>query len=648
MKKGLIFCFLWCILISISAQNNLYKQLFDSLKNTTFKIYMTPEANDFSAYGDGISYTLEALLRMYEQTDDFVYLEDFIYLSHEVIKNRDDFRGVGRGLPVWSTNSRTNNCYGPITHQTALILIPFAHYCYISGQSKKELFSTLYFEEEFITFNDNIIRSLNEYAEWLNTHLMTTVHYYDQHYWDTDSCMIQYADDSCETKYNIEGTDRQMNWAYLFLYLAMKDPGSDNGAFYLKKYEQIVCMYRTILKEKISVGKNIYYLWTESGWATFQNGKYEDISHAGATIDLAQFSNQNKDFIQQYSQNICSYPTFFSNEDLRRFVNTFTTNIYDSPLKYHNAIDGSCYFWRYPKNCDEYDYYLDYGVSRWLSLSKNAIHNQLTDAQSYYYMISDFYTSYLYRPSKFFDGSMGLNLIGIANAHKHLKQFAPIAMVPLDSLKIKIPPIAPSKGLLSPLNNNQFSILFNYDGIFFKEIKFELNPNTQKGSLNSHTINLENVGFELKEIPLTLEEIKFVEQNKPTGKTQKIKTVFNTHIMGDTTTQYIETMENSISIYSVNNELIYSKQLDGEAFLFCCADFNSDQMDELLIYNKSTGLFTLESWNSIENSFMSISNCKFPQNQFIEWISPVKVNNKTYIATYRGADKTICIYSIEF
>lgn len=648
MKKVLFGCIIVVGLMHIKAQTNIYKQMFDSLKAPTYNLYMTPDANDFNYYGDGISYAMEALLRMYEQTEEFAYLEDFIYLSHEVIKNRDDFRGIGRKLPVWSTKSRLNNCYGPITHQTALILIPLAHYCYLSDQTNKELFSSLLFEEEFITFNDKIIRSLSEYSNWLNSMLTTTVEYYDQYYWDVDSCMIQFADDSCETRYNIEGTDRQMNWAYLYLYLALKDPGTDNSIFYLQKYEQIVCMYRSVLKEKRVQGKNSCYLWPESGWSSLQNGKYEDISHAGATIDLVQFSNQNKDFIQQYSQNRCPIPTFFSDEDLRKFANTFSINVYESPLKYHNAIDGSCYFWKYPKNCEDYDFRLDYGVSRWLSLSGNHIHLQLTDAQSYYYMIADYYTSYLYRPSKTFEGSQGINLLGLANAHKHLKQFIPVGMIPLDSLNIKVPPITPVKGVLDQLTENQFSMLFNYDGIYFKEIKFELIPNTKKGILKNQTINFQNIGFELKEIPLTPDEQKYVELNKPTGKTKTPKNRFKTNIWGDSTIQYIETIGNEISIKNINNEIVFYKKLDGEDYLFCCADFNGDHFDEFITYNKTTGLFTLESWNMKQNSFMTISNCKLPQNQFIEFITPITVDNNTFLVVYRGSDKTISIYSIDF
>lgn len=648
MKKGLLTISLFSgIWISLIAQSDIYKMMYDSLKQITFSTYMTPAANDNSFYGDGISYAMESLLRMYEQTDEFIYLEDFIVLSHEVIQNRDDNRMVNRCLPIWSTYSRTNNCYGPITHQTALILIPMVHYCYISEHSKKQLFKTLFFEEEFITFNNRIIRSLEEYSNWLNEMITPTIEYYDQFYWDQDSCMIQFADDSCETRYNIEGTDRQMNWAYVYLYLAMKNPGTEKSAFYLSKYEQIVCKFRTVLVEKKYQNRSNYYLWPESGWSNAQNGNYEDISHAGATIDLVQFSYENKDFIQQHSQNKCSNLTYFSSEDLNKFANTFTFNIYDSPLKYHNSINGSCYFWRYPKNCENYDFMLDYGVSRWISLSKNSIHTQLTDAQVYYYMTADFYTSYLYRPSKFLEGSLGTNLIGLSNAHQYIKQFKPVAMIPMDSLKLKIPPISPVKGVLENLKENQFSILFNQDGLYTKELKFEVIQNTKKTNFKDQIINFSNIGFEIIPISLTQEEIDLVNANAKKTKNLQNKSIYS-HLSEDSTTLFINLIGNKLSIYDVNNTILYTKELIGNDYIFCVGDFNHDHNDELILYDKSTGLTTIESWNSTQNNLMTISNCKFPQNQFIEYIAPITMNKVTYLLVFRGSDKTIILYSIDF
>lgn len=649
MKKGILLISLWCgLLSSIYPQSDLYKMMFDSLKSITFNTYMTPAANDNSFYGDGISYTLEALLRMYEQTDEYIYLEDFINLSHEVIRNRDDNRMVNRNLPVWSTYSRTKNCYGPITHQTALILIPMVHYCYISEQSKKQLFETLYFEEEFITFNNKIIRSLDEYSNWLNEMIMPTIEYYDQYYWNKDSCMIQFADDSCETRYNIEGTDRQMNWAYVYLYLAMKDPETEKGVFYLNKYEKIVCNYRSILKEYKYQNRINYYLWPESGWSNAQNGNYEDISHAGAAIDLVQFSYENKDFIQQHSQNRCSYPTYFTSDDLNKFANTFTFNIYDSPLKYHNAIDGTCYFWRYPKNCEKNDFMLDYGISRWISLSKNSIHHQLTDAQVYYYMTSDFYTSYLYRPSKFLEGSLGTNLIGIANAQKYIKQFRPVAMIPLDSLKIKIPPITPVKGVLKNLKENQFSMLFYQEGLYSKEFKFEVVPNSKKLNYKDQTLNFTNIGFELQLIPLSNEEIQLVENNIKNGQVYRKNQPFQSNFINDSTHLYINTIGNTILIKDINDSILNVQELSGFDYLYCTGDFNDDHNDELILFNKTTGLLSIDTWSSKQNSLVTISNCKFPQDQFIEFLSPIIINKVTYLVVYRGSDKTINIYSIAF
>jgi hypothetical protein len=406
------------------------------------------------------------------------------------------------------------------------------------------------------------VRNLKEYSDWLNIKLMETVIYYDTNYWDADSCMIQYADDSCETRITIEGTDRQMNWAYVYLYLALKNQGTEQGIFYLNKYEQIVCLYRTILKEKKFSNKIPYYLWPESGWSTYQSGKYEDISHAGATIDLVQFSFENKDFIQRFSQNRCENITYFTEADLWKFANTFTYNIYDSPLKYHNSIDGSCYFWKYPKNCEDFDYSIPYGLNRWISLSENGIHPQLSDADVYYYAVTDYYNSYLYRPEQFFYGSLGANMLGIANAEKYLKQMKPLGITPIDSLYLKIPPITPSNGSLENLKDDEFAILFHKEGLYSKEFKLKVVPNNKSGYHSKATINFTNVGYQLIQIPLDQNETKWVESHKPKSKTRFATSSFTAQLDKDSSARYIKTMENIISIYNIDSVLISSYELE--------------------------------------------------------------------------------------
>lgn len=648
--KFLIFIFTSIPILSFT-QIDVYKLMFDSLKKITYQTYLTPDANDYSSYGDGISYAMEGALRMFENTKELAYIEDFVYVSHEVVKNRDDYRNINRKLPVWSTTYRVNNCYGPMTHQSALILIPFAHYCFISEKTNKTQFNELYFDQEFITFDGVYIRNLYEYSLWLDDKMMETVEYYDKFYWHKDSCMIQYADDSCESRYNIEGTDRQMNWGYLYLYLALKNGGTEEGAFYLNKYESIVCLFKTILEEKRSRSKNSYYLWPESGWATYQNGKYEDISHAGAAIDLIQFSHTHKDFIQQYSQNKCATSTFFSDIDLQKFATTFSNNIYNSPLQFHNAIDGSCYFWKYPTDCETYDFFLDYGVSRWLSLAKKEIHPQLTESQSYYYMIADYYTSFLFRPDKFFAGSMGTNLIGLANASQYKHHFSPVGMIALDSLNIDIQYTTILNGNLKALNENQFSLIFFQDKINNQEIKFEIRPNTLLSSISDEIVNFKNIGFEIKESPLSLDEIEYINLNKPYIKLKNPKLNFYGYFFGDTVVQRLEIQENTIFIKSnIQSDHLYdfTFTLPPSNYLFCMGDFNNDKKDEILVYDKNSGLFQLFYWNSSQQSLMTITNCKFPQDQYIEYINCVQWNGNSYLVAFRAADRMICVYEITF
>ena len=160
-------------------------------------------------------------------------------------------------------------------------------------------------------------------------------------------------------------------------------------------------------------------------------------------------------------------------------------------------------------------------------------------------------------------------------------------------------------------------------------------------------INFSNIGFEIIPISLTQEEIDLVNANAKKTKNLQNKSIYS-HLSEDSTTLFINLIGNKLSIYDVNNTILFTKELIGNDYIFCVGDFNLDHNDELILYDKSTGLTTIESWNSSQNNLMTISNCKFPQNQFIEYIAPITMNKVTYLLVFRGSDKTIILYSIDF
>lgn len=649
IRKNLLFALLFFTVTVGKAQTDIFRSLFDTIKSFALELYLTPEGNDYSAYGDGLSYGMEGLLRMYENTHESEYLHDFICASSEVIQNRDDHRGVMRKLPVWSTNHRTK-CYGPMTHQTALILIPMVHYCYLVKQSHYEEVEKLPFGESWYTFDSVSITHFTDYADWLEEKVMKTVRYYDQYYWNKDSCMIQYADDHCTQRYVIEGTDRQMNWGYVFLYLAMINPGTEQSAFYLDKYESIICRFKSRLSEQNGRSQTSYYLWPELGWTQSQNGKVEDISHGAASIDLIQFSYDHRQFIQENSKNRCTTTTYFSKQEALKFANTFSYSIYHSPLHYHNAIDGSCYFWKYPKDCSEKDFTLEYGLARWLGLSKIEIHNSLSDAQLFYSRIADYYTSYLFRPRKMFHGTVGTNMLGLATASTYKHHFSPLGATSLDSLSI---PIFSNRVLSGVLNHNkrgQFSVLFQDETGQYNEYRFELTPTRASVPHRIRRIRFDGIGYSLKNIPLSAQEKQKVTEIVRNNKPNHGNRIFEGRFVGTKNKQQLRiqgrklTLTDSISSQKVNS---YSQALPRGSYLFCVGNFDKSSQDQLIIYNKNNGLLEIFKWDPAEEQFIAVTNYTFPQDQFIEYITTVSFNGKSILLLYRSADRIISLFEVQ-
>jgi hypothetical protein len=152
----------------------------------------------------------------------------------------------------------------------------------------------------------------------------------------------------------------------------------------------------------------------------------------------------------------------------------------------------------------------------------------------------------------------------------------------------------------------------------------------------------------LIQIPLDQNETKWVESHKPKSKTRFATSSFTAQLDKDSSARYIKTMENIISIYNIDSVLISSYELEKGNYLFCAGDFNQDQKDEIVVYNKNNGAFTFYLWNGNSKTLMSNINCKFPQNQFIEYITTVKIDHVDHLIVYRSSDHSFSIYHIDF
>ena len=429
--------FTYCCLSFSQSIPNTYQGMYDSTKDMVIHTYMTENANYYDAYGDGISYFLESSLVMYEFSKNKIYLNDFVNLSYEIICNRDDIKNVYAQKPYWTAAQR--KCPGPITYHTALIIAPMAHYIYFS---KKEYNTD--FEEKLttpiITFDSCKITTYNEYACWLYEKVKKTWEYYDKYYWISHRGYRQYADDPCYKKSkDVDGMDRNCNWGVVNTYLAAAFQGVAEKNAYLDRAKTAAGQLKKCMQEYTHTNGAKYYQWKYTGWQKNKEPlekRIDDISHAGALIDFAVVCNKFKTIIGNTKNK--SYDEYFSDEDITKIANTCIYKVYDTPLKYHNAINGTCQFYQFP-DCkkNNMDYLLQYGVGRWLQLASAADSLRPSSLNISYHIIADFFTLFNENPMLAFSnrnfednrqvktngGSVGNTTLGIALAATNQKVF---------------------------------------------------------------------------------------------------------------------------------------------------------------------------------------------------------------------------------
>jgi hypothetical protein len=481
MQLGKTACLLvaYCAsFLKVGAQvaPDVYQSLYDRSIEMAVNAYLpssrpTSKVYFGSNFGDGLSYALESLLIMYEKTGDRTYLDTFVHASQQVMRYRDDHFDSTSHRPVWSTTDRFKNvsvskvqkflkkhpesivysdndekskkmtCPGPVSYQNALILMPMAHFVYLCEKgSASDLRKS--WEGEFVTFDQTKIHSFLDYSRWLTKLLfevngdekLTTYEYFEKFYWIPKRGYRQYADDEYNsTSKDVDGMDRNCNWGVVNCYLAAAFEGTGKNIPYLEKANVALLQLRRCLKEHTNEKGIVYYQWSFDGWK--KKNKYrdypaDDLSHAGAVVDLACVGNRFKTIFFATKELGESY--FFSEETIQKIRNTLLFTIYVEPLKFHNAVNGSCLFYKWP-NCEKGDFIMNYSLSRWLQLSTVSRSEGETDAV--YQVINDFFSQFVEHPELIFartitnkeggydlyGSSLGTVLLGIASASRYSK-----------------------------------------------------------------------------------------------------------------------------------------------------------------------------------------------------------------------------------
>jgi hypothetical protein len=568
--------------------------MYDQTKEMVIASYMTPSANYYNAYGDGISYFLESNLVMYEFTKDKKYLDDFVAISHEVINNRDDYRKAYAQKPYWTTNSR--NCPGPITYQTALIIAPMAHYIYFSKKEFPSSFNDL-LTTPFTTFNSHYIKTYHEYAIWLYTEIKKTLDYYNTYYWISGKGYRQYADDPCYKKSkDVDAMDRNCNWGVVNTYLAAAFQGASEGALYLAHAQVAASQLKNCMQEKIHTNGAKYYQWKYTGWQKNKEPlekRIDDISHAGAVIDFAFVCHKFRTLIKNTARKGCCFDGYFTDEDMTKLANTFIYKVYAEPLKYHNAINGTCTFYKFP-DCKEnnMDFLLQYGIGRWLQLANANDPFRPSSLNLTFSIVSDFFSQFIEKPTLTFSkqdlqthfpfrtngGSAGNTILGIALAAKN-------------------------QGVFKFLGRNSTQNLDWYDN-------WQILPNNASHTQAEKSVDYSNIGFRI------MPADSVIHQN------------CNYFPEEETVEHLIKDMP--------------------EMKLVAFGDFNGDGINDFVLHNVNNGGIFI--YNVVNDALQLKAVEYFPLNQQLKFFQKCNIPDfeKDLLMIFRNHDAHFFLYELDF
>lgn len=518
----LIILFIGNINIECQTLPNVYQQMFDKTKGMVINTYMQNSNYYGDSYGDGISYLLEGLLNMYELTNNKKYLDDFSRITYKIILNRDDIRHFNLNKPYWSSDDRKIgkiNFPGAITYQTALILQPIVHYIYLSKKVYQNKFNNAMIYPT-LTFDNIPTTNYNKYADWLYVKVKETYDYYNNYYWIPDRGYKQYANDyAFSTSSDVDGMDRNCNWGVVNTYLAVafNNSGDPMRNIYFDHAQTAAYQLKLCMNEETySINGAEYYQWSYRGWVNEQwnsnTNKYskipvDDISHAGAVMDFAYVCNKFKNIIKSTTTSDCCPNGYFTDTDMIKLANTLIYKIYQDPLKYHNAINGTCEFYNWP-NCGQGDFIMPNGNCRWLQLSKvNDPSKYYSTVNLTYPILSDFYSTFLEMPELTFSkcvpncetpyirsgGSVGATCLGIALSAKNQGYFNFLGRNsnPGGSHDNDWQGVASGDFDNDGIKNEIVCIRNSDGGIYF----YKILPNDTKYSDNNLTVDFKNVGY---------------------------------------------------------------------------------------------------------------------------------------------------------
>lgn len=298
---------------------------------------------DYKYYGDHLSKILEGYLIMYQTTGDKAYLYKFILQSLCIVENRHDYQPlIEPNEPKW-TGGETN-------YQDGYIIAVMAKYAYlIKNVYYNKLYNEQLYQFEELKYQNYTPNTCNcnkfkpfytfgEYAEWLQGRVGETLWWFlSNGYWDNNEGMKK-------TTSQIAEVNMQVGFARAMMYVGL----SSNNISLLSKSAFIASKFKApvycndlpplfLPSMLLYNSSNNSYGWWSKGWKIDYNNcstKYfehmEDISHGDIVTWLPYEMNQ-----------LFPNNSYFTNIDMVRFRNMFTSNIYDGNGGFYNSVFGT-------------------------------------------------------------------------------------------------------------------------------------------------------------------------------------------------------------------------------------------------------------------------------------------------------------------
>lgn len=300
--------------------------------------------NDASIYGDGMSKILEGYLTMYKTTGDKAYLYKFVIQSLCMVSNRHDYVG-DEVAPRWSY----------AMYHDGYIIAAFSKFSYLVKIELPELFDTpLYQFEEIANNNFNqTFLTFGEYANWLQNRVGETIYWFlDNGYWDNALGMKKSPNSDLPAEINM-----QIGFARAFLFnglTANNQDFLDKASLYANLFKNNIYFYDRCEDEiydfsLFRINDDNAYWWYHNGWKIPQRNCWSthfpfyhtnEPEYSGYTAYIEDVSHGAIVSWLPYDYYFYQPNTIFTTDDLIRFRNTFTKNLYDNG-EFHTGVDGS-------------------------------------------------------------------------------------------------------------------------------------------------------------------------------------------------------------------------------------------------------------------------------------------------------------------